>query len=102
LTHRQAEDLDRQLDRIVSGLPPGAGRWVRWLMEPSSRWVRLPAGLLLIVAGLVGFLPILGFWMVPLGLILLSQDIPFLRRPTYRALLWLEERWERWKRRVRS
>ena len=33
------------------------------------------------MAGVVGFLPILGFWMVPLGLAVLAQDVPVLRRP---------------------
>ena len=46
-----------------------------------------------------GFLPVLGFWMVPLGMLLIAQDIPFLRRPTLRALLWLERKWVDWKKR---
>ena len=44
-----------------------------------------PAGVLLIVGGLLGFLPILGFWMLPLGIALLSLDIALLRRPTARG-----------------
>jgi hypothetical protein len=42
--------------------------------------------LLLIVGGVVGFLPVLGFWMIPLGLLLLAQDVPFLQRPILRSL----------------
>ena len=34
----------------------------------------------LILGGLVGFLPILGFWMVPLGLMVLAADFPAVRR----------------------
>lgn len=37
-------------------------------------------GLVLIVAGILGFLPVLGFWMIPLGIALLATDIPVLRR----------------------
>lgn len=37
-------------------------------------------GLLLIALGIVGFLPVLGFWMIPLGLALLATDVPPLRR----------------------
>lgn len=33
-------------------------------------------GFLLVAGGIVGFLPILGFWMVPLGLALIATDIP--------------------------
>ena len=40
----------------------------------------------MVLGGLLGFLPILGFWMVPVGLILLGEDIPVLRRYTLRAL----------------
>lgn len=44
------------------------------------RPLRLSAGVLLIAGGCLGFLPILGFWMVPLGLFILSVDSPVVRR----------------------
>jgi hypothetical protein len=47
---------------------------------PKSRLLRILIGVLLVLLGLVGFLPILGFWMIPLGLIVLSIDIPVIRR----------------------
>jgi hypothetical protein len=53
------------------------------------RWVRIPLGILLIICGLLGFLPILGLWMIPLGALLLAQELPFLRRPTLRFLSWV-------------
>lgn len=53
-----------------------------WLRRPSSRWVRIPIGLLLIASGFAGIiLPILGFWLVIPGLLLLAIDVPFLRLP---------------------
>ena len=42
--------------------------------------VRGLLGLLLTLLGMLGFLPILGFWMIPLGLALLATDLPPLRR----------------------
>jgi hypothetical protein len=45
-----AERLDRQIDRISNELPSGAGGFLRWLRGSSSRWVRAPVGLLLIVS----------------------------------------------------
>jgi hypothetical protein len=36
-------------------------------------------GVLLILFGFLGFLPVLGFWMFPLGLVVLSYDIPRVR-----------------------
>jgi hypothetical protein len=42
---------------------------------PSSRPLRIMVGLALCAGGLLGFLPILGFWMLPLGLLVLSIDL---------------------------
>ena len=75
---------------------------MRWLREPSFRWVRIPLGILLIIGGFLSILPVLGIWMVPLGALLLAQDIPFLRRPVGRAMVWLERQWLKWRRRWRS
>ncbi len=97
--NRDQQRLNQQLDRLGHKLPRWAGRSLRWLRKPSSRWVRLPAGLLLIVGGIFSILPLLGLWMLPLGLMLLVQDVPFLRRPTRRALTGMEHRWRRHKRR---
>jgi len=94
-------DLDHQFERLQQLLPGGMGRFVRWLRKPSSRWVRIPAALLLVAGGFVGFLPVLGFWMSPLGLVLIAQDLPFLRGPIARLINWGITRWERWQRRRR-
>lgn len=45
-----------------------------------SRWVRTGVGILLVIGGIFGALPVLGFWMLPLGLILLSVDFPWAKR----------------------
>lgn len=97
---RDAERLDRKIDQIADGLPESAGGFLRWLKSPSSRWVRIPIALLLMVGGVVGFLPVLGFWMIPLGLLFLAQDVPFLQRPILQALTWLEREGVQWKRRL--
>ena len=39
------------------------------------------AGLLCIVGGIFGFLPILGFWMIPVGLYFIAMEVPALRKP---------------------
>lgn len=43
--------------------------------------VRTLAGILCIIGGFLGFLPILGYWMAPIGILLIGLDIPALRRP---------------------
>ena len=99
--NRDVHRLNRQLDRLEQILPSWLHRTLRWLREPKAGWVRIPVGVLLVLGGIFGILPLLGAWMLPLGLILLAQDIPFLRRPLRRALIWTEKRWIRWKQRRR-
>jgi hypothetical protein len=87
--------LDRHFDRLNERLPRVVGERIVWLRKPSSRWVRLPIAILLIVAGVFSFLPVLGLWMLPLGLMLLAADVPFLKRPMGLSLVWLERQWKR-------
>lgn len=82
-------DLDEQLDRFEKLLPNFLGRLVRYLREPSLRWLRTVTGILLIIGGLLWFLPILGLEMLPLGLVLIAIDIPFLRAPAARMIEWI-------------
>ena len=65
----------------------------RSLPLPASPVLRLVLGILLILAGLVGFLPVLGFWMIPLGLIVLSIDLPWARRGRRRLSVWFHRRY---------
>jgi hypothetical protein len=94
---RDGKRLDRKIDKFAEQLPTGAGKFVRWLAGPSSRLVRIPLALLLIAGGFVGFLPVLGFWMIPLGLLLLAQDVPFIQRPILRVVIWAERKWRAWR-----
>jgi purine-cytosine permease-like protein len=65
---------------------------------PRSRALRVLIGSVLIVFGIFGFLPVLGFWMVPLGLFILSYEFHIVRRLRRRAIVW----WERRQRAKRS
>jgi len=72
-------------------------RWYRGIRRHPNPWARRAIGALLVVGGLLGFLPVLGFWMLPLGLILLSDDAPWLRRLRRRAFLALNRRWRAYR-----
>lgn len=61
---------------------------------PASRRWRVALGASLVGGGALGFLPILGFWMLPLGLFVLSVDSPVVRRWRRRS----EVRFARWRR----
>ncbi|MGF1625980.1 MAG: hypothetical protein ACFCVH_13950 [Alphaproteobacteria bacterium] len=60
---------------------------VRWSHRRIPFGVRTLAGIPLIVGGLLSFLPVLGLWMLPVGLALVALDIPVLRR---RLLAWMD------------
>jgi hypothetical protein len=90
---RHAAELNEQLLKLEQRLPNSIARFVRWLRQPFSGFVRIPVACALILGGIVGFLPILGFWMIPLGLLLLAQDVPPLRRPMARLLAWIDAKW---------
>nr|WP_156798384.1 PGPGW domain-containing protein [Ahrensia sp. R2A130] len=62
---------------------------------PSTRLGRVLAGTALVIGGILGFLPILGFWMIPLGLLILSQDFPAIRRFRRRWTVKMGRRWAR-------
>jgi hypothetical protein len=89
-------DRERRLELLVRQLPRRFQAAVRRLRQPAARWMRIPAGLLLIVASLFFILPVFGLWMLPLGLVLLAEDVPPLRRATGRALAWIEQRRPHW------
>jgi hypothetical protein len=87
---------DERLERLIDRLPRFLRSSVRRLRQPSMIWLRIPTGFLLIVGGILSFLPLLGLWMLPLGLILLSDDFSSLRSLRTRVLDWMERRYPRW------
>ncbi len=92
MSNQSVPDLDEQIERLAARLPRRLAQFVRWLREPSSRLVRMPAAILLILVGLVGVFPIVGLSLIPLGLILIAENIPFLRPPIARMLAWIERK----------
>lgn len=58
----------------------------------ERHWLRKTVGALLVLGGLLGFLPVLGYWMLPLGLALLAVDFPVIRRLNRRLIVWWERR----------
>ena len=62
-------------------------RVLEWAKTKLPPGIRSLVGLLFMVGGVFGFLPILGFWMFPLGLALIALDLP----PTRKTIeSWME------------
>lgn len=92
--------LDRLYARIGRKIPVSAG-FLAWARRPSARLVRIPVGLLLVLGGVLSILPILGLWMLPLGLMLLAIDFPPLQTPVAWAIIKGQRWWELRQRRKR-
>lgn len=86
-------EIDRHFAWFEARLPRKPARFVSWLRQPSAKLVRIPLGILLVIGGIFSILPVLGLWMLPLGLILIAQDVPPLQKPVARLLGWIERKW---------
>ncbi len=89
-------------DQSTDGVPNGAPR-IRLLGKtiplPQSVWLRRALGGGLIVGGVFSFLPVLGIWMLPLGLIILSRDSSRIRRIRRKSEVGLLRRWREYRAR---
>jgi hypothetical protein len=97
MTH--GPNFDEEMDRLQGHMPDWAGRNFDRLRQPEAVWVRVPAGIALIGGGVLSFLPVLGLWMLPVGVALLACDVRPMQPPLARALRFanrkIEERKER-------
>src|SRR5438552_19111940 len=86
-------ELDRHFAWFEARLPPGPARFVGWLRKPSSHYAQIPLAVLLIAGGIFSFLPVLGLWMLPVGLLLFAQDVQIMQMPLALMLGWIERKW---------
>lgn len=89
--------LNRQFDRIHRNVPISRG-FLDWVRKPSSRILRIPLGIILILGGVFSFLPVLGIWMLPLGFLLLALDLAFLQGPMNNLIIRGQRMWAKWRR----
>lgn len=89
-------DLERELDRLSKQLP-GWAQWATGIPREQNRWVRVPAGVGLAVGGCLWFLPVVGIWMLPIGLAAIAVDVPPMRPPMIRMLGFINRRLDVWR-----
>ncbi len=63
-------------------------RQFRALKTTPNHYLRKSVGGFFVVGGLFGFLPVLGYWMIPVGLALLAVDFPLARRLYRNLIVW--------------
>lgn len=101
-TRRRERRFQRQFEALERLFPPLRGP-MSTLRRDSWFPVRFPLALLLIAGGVFSFLPVLGVWMLPLGLMLLAVDLPVLRGPISALIIRGRRKGrrlaQRWKRR---
>ncbi len=80
-------DFHEEMDRFQRHVPSWVASSLNRLRRKRAKWVRVPAGVALVGGGVLGFLPLplVGIWMLPVGLALLAHDIPRMRRPMARV-----------------
>jgi len=86
-------DFHALLHRFEQRLPLRIARASFFLRQPGARLWRIPSSGFLILGGIFSFLPVLGLWMLPLGLLLLAVDVPPLQPPMVRMLRWIDRKW---------
>lgn len=91
-----SNDYEEQMQALIRKLPEWMQKTLTWLRKPERKWVRIPAGILFMLGGCMAFLPVLGVWMIPVGILLLSEDIPFFRRLMEKALNWIQRKHPEW------
>lgn len=88
--------LDLAYEKLEQHAPDRVARAIRWIRNSRGRAVRLPLGIVLVVAGLLGpVVPLLGVQLIPVGLLLIAQDVPPLREPVAEMTLWQVRQWIR-------
>jgi hypothetical protein len=101
---RRERRFQRQFQALERLVPQLRGPIAR-LRRNSWFPIRFPLALVLTFGGLLWFLPLFGFWMLPVGLLLLAVDLPRLRGPISMVIIrgrrsgqrWIR-RWRHWRR----
>ncbi len=88
--------LHRQFAAIGRGVPP-TRRVIDALLYGRLRLLRMPIACFFILGSFLAILPVFGLWMLPLGLLILAVDVPFLRPAISNAMIRGRRRIGRWR-----
>lgn len=69
-----------------------ASRWLYRMKNHPNQVLRVTVAILFIMGGLLWFLPILGLWMLPVGVVILFSRSPIYWRLRKRYVTWRRQR----------
>ena len=101
MNDRHERRLERQFSAIVRASPIIGAAIIRF-HDSSNIFLRISLAVVLIIGGLLAFLPILTIWMIPVGVLLLATDLPFLSPIVSSAIIRLRRRLINFRRRLRK
>ena len=98
---KDSRRLRRQFEALGRAMPVTRPVTER-LLQDGMRIARLPVAFLLVLGGCFSFLPVLGIWMLPLGLMLLAVDVPLIRPTVSAGFIRMRRRFSIfWRQRIR-
>ncbi len=96
---------DRRLLRQFNALQtqfPLLKRPIRTIMSDGWGMFRIPLAITLIILSFFSFLPMLGLWMLPVGLLVLARDFEPLQGPVSGVVIRVRRRLGPWMRKGRK
>ena len=60
MAEENRSEIDQAYEDIEREVPARMARAIKWLRNPEARWIRIPIGVLFIIAGFLWFLPVVG------------------------------------------
>ncbi len=78
-------DRKRELKKMLS-------RWMHRMKNHPNILIRQGVAVLFVLGGLMWFLPVLGLWMLPIGLVLMFARSPVYWRLRRRFVYWRRQR----------
>ena len=104
--YKPDSDIDDAAAKLSTDGTPNAAHRIKLFGKtiplPQSVWLRRALGGGLILGGTFSFLPVLGIWMLPLGLIILSRDSSRIRRIRRKSEVGILRRWREYRARKRA
>jgi len=99
--------LDAAYEALQRHAHAACSRLLRRIRHPRGRKARLALGATFVGLGVLGpVLPVAGVWMIPLGLLLIAEELPRIQHPVAKLALALERQWLKlrswWRRRFQA